>query len=71
MLRFLKNSLATVRQNKTPYVDYCSRGAWLENDETYLSKPPWSVIKDEPYVKIFMIVFLTTSMTPYENVVLY
>ena len=66
---------ATVRQSKTrTKVEYRSRAAQLENDETTktrLSTPPRSLIYDVRYVNIFMKVVLTTSMTPYENVVLY
>ena len=50
----------------------------LRNDKTCLSMtkrvflhPLWSLIYDVRYVNIFMKVVLTTSMTPYENVVLY
>ena len=41
------------------------------NDKTCLSTPSRSVIHDVRYVYIFVKVVLTTSMTPYENVVLY
>ena len=41
------------------------------NDKTCLSTPPRSLMYDVRYVNIFMKVVLTTSMTLYENVVLY
>ena len=41
------------------------------NDKTCLSTPPRSLMYDVRYVNIFLKVVLTTSMTPYENVVLY
>ena len=72
--RFHINRLVTVRQSKTrTKVEYRSRAARLENDEmTNVSLyTPQSLIYDVRYVNIFMKVVLTTSMTPYENVVLY
>ena len=73
--RFHISRLVTVRQSKThTNVEYRSRAGRLENDEMtkrVFLHPPRSLIYDVRYVNIFMKVVLTTSMTPYENVVLY